>query len=330
MPGSLFAIGLFGTVFGLGMAFAARKFFLAPDPSAEQIDRMLPQTQCGQCGYAGCRPYAEAIASGEAEINQCPPGGEAGIQALASLLSRAALPLNPENGVTQPARIALIDEQACIGCTLCIQACPVDAILGASKQMHTVIADECTGCELCLPPCPVDCIDMVLPALAGLPDEAHGPGSVPARSARELPCINCGACAAACPASLSPQTLLWQIRQGLHDATLAAGLSDCSECGICNLVCPSHIDLLAWMRFGQSELRALAARRLQSDVARQRYTARAKRLTAIEDQHRQRMEQKKSVMHDEAEKKRRIAEALARVQGRGAAAGDAGRERGPA
>lgn len=134
---------------------------LASDPVAERIDRLLPQTQCGQCGYPGCRPYAEAIANGVADINQCPPGGEAGIRALANLLGREPMRLNAANGVEKPKALALIDEAICIGCTKCIQACPVDAIIGASKLMHTVIAELCTGCELCLPPCPVDCIEMV-------------------------------------------------------------------------------------------------------------------------------------------------------------------------
>jgi electron transport complex protein RnfB len=129
---------------------------------AERIDALLPQTQCTQCGFDGCRPYAEAVAAGEADINRCPPGGDAGVQALADLLGREPIPIAPECGapVEQP-EVAFIDESTCIGCTRCIQACPVDAIVGASKQMHTVIAAECTGCGLCLPPCPVDCIDMV-------------------------------------------------------------------------------------------------------------------------------------------------------------------------
>ena len=131
---------------------------------SDRIDQLLPQTQCGQCTYAGCRPYAEAIARAEADINQCPPGGDAGIRALARLLGREAKPLNPAHGVEKPKALAVIDEATCIGCTKCIQACPVDAILGASKLMHTVIADLCTGCELCLPPCPVDCIEMVASA----------------------------------------------------------------------------------------------------------------------------------------------------------------------
>jgi electron transport complex protein RnfB len=128
---------------------------------ADRIDAVLPQTQCTKCGFAGCRPYAEAIASRRAEINQCPPGGAAGIARLSSITGRPALPLNPENGTEAPLRIAVIDEALCIGCTLCIQVCPVDAIVGAATRMHTVLAPLCTGCELCIPPCPMDCIAMV-------------------------------------------------------------------------------------------------------------------------------------------------------------------------
>jgi electron transport complex protein RnfB len=128
----------------------------------ERIDALLPQTQCTQCGYNGCRPYAEAIARGEAAINRCPPGGDAGVQALAELLGQTPAPIDPACGtpVEQP-EVAVIDEAACIGCTKCIQACPVDAISGAAKYMHQVIASECTGCKLCIEPCPVDCIDLV-------------------------------------------------------------------------------------------------------------------------------------------------------------------------
>ncbi len=136
---------------------------------ADRIDALLPQTQCTKCGYQGGRPYAEAIAEGEADINQCPPGGQAGIDALAGLLGRVATTLNPANGMEQPVRVAVIREAECIGCTKCIQACPVDAIVGANKFMHTVLLDDCTGCDLCIPPCPVDCIDMVPLAELGLP-----------------------------------------------------------------------------------------------------------------------------------------------------------------
>jgi electron transport complex protein RnfB len=130
-------------------------------PTADDINALLPQTQCGQCDYAGCRPYAEAIAEGRADINQCPPGGDEGIRALAVLLGLAPKPLNPEHGAVLPESVVIIRETECIGCTKCIQACPVDAIIGASKRMHTVLAEWCTGCNLCILPCPVDCIDIV-------------------------------------------------------------------------------------------------------------------------------------------------------------------------
>ena len=132
---------------------------LTLDPVA--IDALLPQTQCAQCGYAGCLPYAEAIARGAAGINQCPPGGDEGIRALAALAALPDEPLNPAHGAHRPRVLALIDEARCIGCTICIQKCPVDALAGAAKVMHTVIASECTGCELCVAPCPVDCIALV-------------------------------------------------------------------------------------------------------------------------------------------------------------------------
>jgi electron transport complex protein RnfB len=130
-------------------------------PLVRAIDALLPQTQCGQCGFGGCLPYARALADGTAPINRCPPGGPAGVADLASLLGRDVIALDPQCGTPRPLHVALIDESRCIGCTLCIQACPVDAIVGAAKAMHTVVAAECTGCDLCLPPCPMDCIRMV-------------------------------------------------------------------------------------------------------------------------------------------------------------------------
>ena len=148
---------LFGSVLG----FAAVKFRVEGNPIVDQIDNLLPQTQCGQCGYPGCRPYANAIAEGDA-INKCPPGGQTTINALADLLDVEAPELDAEHGEeSEVAKVAYIREAECIGCTKCLQACPVDAILGAAKQMHTVITSECTGCDLCVEPCPVDCIDMV-------------------------------------------------------------------------------------------------------------------------------------------------------------------------
>jgi electron transport complex protein RnfB len=133
-----------------------------PETLVEQIDALLPQTQCGKCGFPGCQPYAQAISLNQADINQCPPGGSQGISKLAKLLGREAKPLNPQFGVEQPRMVAVINETDCIGCTKCIPVCPVDAIIGAAKLMHTVIAQQCTGCELCIAPCPVDCITLEL------------------------------------------------------------------------------------------------------------------------------------------------------------------------
>jgi len=150
---------------GLLLGYSAMRFRVEGNPIADQIDALLPQTQCGQCGHPGCRPYAEALARGEDEINKCVPGGEATLLALADLLGREPVALEIAE---KPPAVAVIDEQTCIGCTLCLQACPVDAIVGAAKQLHGVIAADCTGCELCLPPCPVDCIRMV-PIAADIP-----------------------------------------------------------------------------------------------------------------------------------------------------------------
>jgi electron transport complex protein RnfB len=160
MISAVLTLLLLAAIFGGLLGFAAIRFKPEGNPIVDDIDNLLPQTQCGQCGHPGCRPYATAIAAGEA-INKCPPGGEATISALADLLDVEALPLDAEHGVEAIRTVAVIREAECIGCTKCIQACPVDAILGAAKLMHTVIAAECTGCDLCVEPCPVDCIDMV-------------------------------------------------------------------------------------------------------------------------------------------------------------------------
>jgi electron transport complex protein RnfB len=148
--------------------------------TVDDIDALLPQTQCTRCGYPGCRPYAEAVAVGEAPINQCPPGGAATIEALAALLHRPALPLNPANGTEGPILVAQIDEEACIGCAKCLPPCPVDAIIGAHRQMHTVVLALCTGCELCVAPCPVDCIAMV--PRAAVPYAVAAPGAAENRA----------------------------------------------------------------------------------------------------------------------------------------------------
>lgn len=158
---ALIALVGLSLLLGAILGFAAVRYKVEGNPIVDQIDKILPQTQCGQCGYPGCRPYAQAITDGDA-INKCPPGGQATINALADLLDVEAPQLNAEHGEESEVKtVAFIREEECIGCTKCIQACPMDAILGAAKQMHTVIADECTGCDLCVEPCPVDCIDMI-------------------------------------------------------------------------------------------------------------------------------------------------------------------------
>ena len=158
---AIVSLTLMALLFGGILGYAAKRLKVEGDPIVDQINALLPQTQCGQCGHPGCRPYAEAIAQQADPINLCPPGGETTIKALADLLDVEVLSLDAEAGVDSVPKIAYIREDECIGCTKCIQACPVDAILGAAKLMHTVIVDECTGCDLCVEPCPVDCIDML-------------------------------------------------------------------------------------------------------------------------------------------------------------------------
>lgn len=155
---AILTIAALALITGLVLSFAWRKLPADAEGLVEEVNRLLPQTQCAQCGYAGCRPYAQALVDGDADINLCPPGGEETVRRLATLLGREALPLVE---LSRPGRtVANIDETLCIGCTHCIGACPVDAIVGAQQLMHTVIESECTGCELCVAPCPVDCISM--------------------------------------------------------------------------------------------------------------------------------------------------------------------------
>lgn len=159
---AVIALTLMGLVFGLILGYASRRFAVEEDPIVEKIEELLPQSQCGQCGYPGCRPYAEAVGNSGAKINLCAPGGEAVMQKIATLMNVEPQPIEGDESAQAPVRmLAVIDEANCIGCTKCIQACPVDAIVGATRAMHTVISDLCTGCNLCVDPCPTACIELV-------------------------------------------------------------------------------------------------------------------------------------------------------------------------
>jgi electron transport complex protein RnfB len=273
----LAVLGGLGAAAGLALSWADRRFKPDPDTLIDAIDTLLPQTQCAQCGYPGCRPYAAAIAQGEA-IDLCPPGGPETAQALARLLGRAVT--TPPPSLQAP--VAVIDEARCIGCYLCIPACPVDAIIGAPQFMHTVIRDRCTGCGLCVAPCPVDCIDLVdLP----MTEDAR-PIRIMARPRNrapaepELPCIRCGLCEASCPELLQPQELLWYTRTGAWDEAADRGLDRCIECGLCNQVCPSNIDLLVQFTRGRQALAGAAEQARQALEARARFERHEARTTA--------------------------------------------------
>ncbi len=235
------AISLLALLVAGSLAWARRRYQPATAPLVDAIDALLPQTQCAQCGYPGCRPYAEAVAGGES-IDLCPPGGADTQRQLAQLLGRAA---GDVLATPRPVR-AVIDEQRCIGCFLCVDACPVDAIVGAPKFMHTVIEERCTGCELCLPPCPVDCIDLVVL------DDDQPPPALPA--ATDDACIRCGRCDPVCPEGLAVEKLWWVSRRDDLEHAVAAGLDDCIECGLCNPACPSEIDLVGTFRTARARL----------------------------------------------------------------------------
>lgn len=257
-----------GTLAAVALAWADRRFPGDPSTLVDAVDALLPQTQCAQCGYPGCRPYAEAVAAGAA-INLCPPGGDDTQQALSRLLGRDKGPAPGEPGPS----VARIDEAACIGCFRCVEACPVDAIVGAPHAMHTVLEARCTGCELCLPPCPVDCITM-----EALPREQDPkPLRILARPRNrepqvpEQPCIRCGDCADVCPEALLPQELYWYCKDASWDDAAGRGLDRCIECGLCNQVCPSNIDLLAGFTRGRQALAEARLAKTEAQTARLEY-----------------------------------------------------------
>lgn len=256
------------TVVAMWLSWAHRRYPPDRGTLVDAIDGLLPQTQCAQCGYPGCRPYAEAVADGAPE-NLCPPGGPVTQEALARLLGRKGAP--PPDKL--PSQKAVIDESRCIGCFQCVDACPVDAIIGAPDYTHTVLESACTGCGLCLAPCPVDCIELI-------GEEVPGPAT---RARRRWPaqptraCIRCGRCEPACPVDLNPQELLWFIAS---DAAEARGLHRCIECGLCNAACPSNIDLVQQFTVARRAQADREAARGRATAARERFDSRQRRLRA--------------------------------------------------
>ncbi|MEM8768774.1 MAG: RnfABCDGE type electron transport complex subunit B [Pseudomonadota bacterium] len=257
------------------LALARRRYAPDDDAVAAAVDAVLPQTQCAQCGYPGCRPYAEAVVAG-APLDLCPPGGVETQQKLAQLLSRDPGPALPK---AEPV-LARIDENRCIGCFLCVEACPVDAIVGAPKFLHTVLEDRCTGCELCLPPCPVDCIDLI-------PLDASTSALLPvvqlATDGETAGCIRCGRCEPVCPEALPVERLWWVSREGDLEEAVAAGLDDCIECGLCNPACPSGLDLVGTFKEARSERAREQAAAAAAERARLYYDERINRLARAEE-----------------------------------------------
>ena len=242
-------IGLLG-FFAITVSWLRRRLPQDTQSLANRIEQMLPLTQCAQCGHPGCRPYAEAVATGAA-LDWCPPGGTELVAALKDLMGDGAAMANSADMITPSPMIAAIDEAACIGCTLCLDPCPVDAIVGAPGFMHTVIADQCTGCELCIAPCPVDCISLL--------PQGQNARSTQAGMTQDIPllgrgCINCGQCIDACPVALQPDQLLKLSNADAVTEAVDLELQRCIECGLCDRVCPSEINLSA--RFTQAKRRA--------------------------------------------------------------------------
>jgi len=272
-------------LFAVSYRYLRRRYPEDNHSLVDTIDAMLPQTQCAQCNYPGCRPYAEAIAGDRAALNLCPPGGTALHQQLIELMGHeqagAAAP-EPADNV-----IAVIDEPQCIGCTLCLPPCPVDAIVGASGKMHTVVPEDCTGCALCLPACPVDCITLVA---VSAPIQQRRRKRRAQRDPHKLTnphtaprgCINCGHCNPVCPVNLPVQELIRTVQINQSERAVEFGLMDCVECGLCDQVCPSNIALAQIF----SDTKAEQHKRLDDSETRGRFKARFEahvaRLTAAE------------------------------------------------
>ena len=308
---------------GLALTWAHARLPANDAGLVDAIDALLPQTQCGQCGHPGCRPYAEALATG-APMDLCPPGGQETFATLKALLGRddGIAPSEP-----QPTT-ARIREPECIGCALCLAPCPVDAIVGAPGFMHTVIEDQCTGCELCLPACPVDCIELIaMPAPSvsigaragrpwseGSPERGRPRSESPPEQGRprsegspergrpaldlnqdssvDAPCIGCNRCEPACPESLAPQHLLRLIRADQLNIAAETGLGRCIECRLCDRACPSGIPLAHLFRTAKYERSRVAQRRAQGLAAKARFDARNARLNADESDAHSRRQQR--------------------------------------
>ena len=248
-----------------------------------KIDALLPQTQCAQCGYPGCMPYAEAVANGAA-IDLCPPGGTELVAQLQELMGADA----PSSATAIPpavSLVALIDEDKCIGCALCLPPCPVDAIVGANGFMHTVVAAQCTGCELCIPACPVDCISVVTLPEVNVPKPAQ-------LAPHSRGCINCGQCLDACPRDLAPDQLFKLCQGNAWQAAADLDLQACIECGLCDRVCPSQINLAEIFTHAKRiEAHERSDQQYRLNI-KQRYQAHTVRLTAQQDAARHRREQR--------------------------------------
>jgi electron transport complex protein RnfB len=282
---------------------------------AAELQALLPQTQCRQCGHAGCAPYAEALAEGSARPDACAPGGPALSRRLAEIvgLREAVSPAGFLAPVPPPLR-ARIRPEDCIGCTKCIDACPTDAILGAARQLHGVLTDDCTGCGLCLPPCPVDCIDLETIAVAAWP-VADSPAARAIASGTPIAaCTDCGKCVVACPSGLDPRALAARLRELDTDAARGLGLARCTECRACDDACPVDIPLSAHFVHGKALVGALATLAADAAHAVERQRARQRRLDRAADEPVVQLVQPPAG-RDEAHAG--IAAALARVRARG-------------
>ena len=255
------------------------------DNLPDRILALLPQTQCRQCGYDGCRPFAEALSADQASPAACPPGGVVVEQRLRALLAPAPAPAVRDAKYLAPLPrpvLASIREAECIGCTKCLVACPVDAIVGAALQIHTVLTAHCTGCALCLPPCPVDCIDLVPAPVNSDWPHPQSPAAMRIKTSAAQACTHCGACLAACPQELNPERLLEHVSRANFDAAAAAGLARCTECAQCDAVCPSQIPLSAYFAHGRATLAAVTQFEAQARSSATRYVANQARPPFVE------------------------------------------------